>query len=325
MRAACYSEVGPAARVLRVEEVETPEPGPGQVRVRVAFHGVNPTDVKRRAGDRGPPPFDRMIPGYDAAGEIDAVGQGIGSGRVGERVWVWEGVHRKWDGTAAEYVVVPDSRAMALPPAADFELGASLGVPGITAAHALRLGGEIEGQVVIVTGGAGAVGLSAVAIAAHRGARVLATVRDPDLREVARDAGAEVVTGADPTEIETAVKDLTSGKGAAAMLDVDLGAHLARSWRWVANNGTIASYGSASNPSPTLDWPKFMYRNIAIRGVAIFEVPEQAKITASQDVQAALAAGRMPRRIASVHPLEDVAKAHERQENRPRGKVLVQL
>lgn len=326
MKAAIYEATGPAAEVLAIGEVPDPSPDRGEVLVRVAMHGVNPTDCKRRAGARGPLPYDRIIPGYDAAGVIEAVGPDVSRARVGQRVWVWEGAHHKWDGAAAELVTVPETRAMPLPEGADFAMGASLGVPGMTAAHALRLGGPLKGEVVLVTGGAGAVGLSAVAIGAHMGARVIATVRDEARREDALAAGAEAVVPADQESIEAKVKEMTGGKGVRCMVDVDLGAHLSRSWRWVAINGTIASYGSASDPAPTLDWPKFMYRNIAIRGVAIFEVPEEDKLEAAALVQAALEEGRLARRIDSTFPLDEIAKAHERQEDgRPRGKVLVEI
>lgn len=326
MKAAIYQTTGPAPDVLTTAEVPTPEPGPGEVRVRVHVHGVNPTDCKRRAGARGPIPHDRVIPGYDAAGVIHAVGADVDPGRVGQRVWIWEGAHQKWDGAAAEFVVVPDSRAMPLPDSADFALGASLGVPGMTAAHALRLGGPLAGETVLVTGGAGAVGCAAVAIAKHMGAQVIATVRDEARRADAEAAGADAVVGGDLKEIEARVKQLTGGAGVRCMVDVDLGAHLERSWRWVAINGTLSSYGSASDPAPTLDWPKFMYRNIAIRGVAIFEVEEADKRAAAAAVQAVLEAGAFPHRVDSTYAFDDIAQAHARQEEgRPRGKVLVEI
>lgn len=326
MKAAIYESTGPATEVLRVVDMADPAPGAGEVLVRVAMHGVNPTDCKRRSGDRGPMPHPQVIPGYDAAGVIAAVGEGVDAARVGERVWVWEGAHLKWDGAAAELVRVPASRAMPLPDVSDFELGASLGVPGMTAAHALRLGGDLDGEVVLVTGGAGAVGQAAVALAAFHGARVIATVRDAGRREDAAAAGAEAVISGDPEEIGATVKEMTGGAGVKTMVDVDLGAHLARAWRWVAVNGTISSYGSASDPKPTLDWMKFMYRNIGIRGVAIFEVPEADKTAAAAMVQKTLEAGRMPRRIEAVVPLEEIGKAHDIQEKgRPRGKVLVKI
>ncbi|MEM6742896.1 MAG: NADPH:quinone reductase [Pseudomonadota bacterium] len=324
MRAAVYETAGPAAEVLRLIDVEAPEPGSGEVRVRVVRHGVNPTDVKRRAGARGPLPFPRMIPGYDASGEIDAVGEGVDRARVGERVWVWEAAHRRWDGAAAEMTCVPASRAMPLPAPLSWDQGAALGVPAITAAPSLRLARPLGDDWALVIGGAGAVGAAAVALAKHMGARVIATVRDRERIADAEAAGADVVVAPEHDRIEEAVKDCTGGAGVRCMVDVDLGAHLSRSWRWVAQNGTIASFGSASDPAPPLDWAKFMYRNIALRGVAIFEVPEPDKRAAAASVQDALEAGRLSPVIDVALPLDRIVEAHERQESgRPRGTICV--
>ena len=324
MRAAFYTETG-GPEVLQVGEVENPVPGPGEILVRVAASGVNPTDWKRRAGQRGPLPYPRIIPGYDAAGTIEAAGPDVDATRAGSRVWVWEGAHGKWDGTAAELVRVPASRALPLPDRVSFDEGACLGVPAITACHSLLLAAPLDGETVIVTGAAGAVCNYAVQLAKAMGATVLAVVRGGEEREEdARSAGADVVVNTDRDDFRKAALELTAGKGARAMVDVDLGAHLGFSWRIVAQNGTIASFGSATDPRPVLDWPKFMYRNIAIRGVAIFEVPEPAKLAAAGFVQKCLDEGRLWHRIDSRYPLDRIAEAHRRQESgRPRGKVIV--
>jgi NADPH:quinone reductase len=323
MRAAFYTETG-GPEVLQVAEVEDPVPGPGEVLVRVAASGVNPTDWKRRAGHRGSLPFPRMIPGYDAAGTIEAVGPEVDA-EVGARVWVWEGAHGKWDGTAAELVRVPASRAMPLPEGVSFDEGACLGVPAITACHSLLLAAPLEGETVIVTGAAGAVCNYAVQLAKAMGARVLGVVRGPqDREEDARRAGADLVVNTDREDFRTAALAFTDGQGARCLVDVDLGAHLDFAWRIVAQNGTIASFGSGSNPTPVLDWPKFMYRNIAIRGVAVFEVPEPAKLAAAGFVQRCLEQGRLWHRIDSRWSLDQIAAAHRRQETGcPRGKVIV--
>jgi NADPH2:quinone reductase len=327
MRAAFYERTGPAREVLQVGEVDDPAPGPGEVLIRVRIHGVNPTDVKRRAGQRGALPFRRVIPGYDAAGVIEAVGEGVDPARVGQRVWAWECAHLKWDGAAAELVRVHASRAMPLPEHASFADGASLGVPAITACHALMLAGPLRDETVVVTGAAGAVGNYAVQLAKRMGATVIAAVRGaPDREEDAARAGADRVVNTDRESLKEVALEVTGGAGARAMLDVDLGAHLDFAWRIVAQNGTIASYGSASNPRPVLDWPKFMYRNIRLCGVAIFEVPEEAKLRAAAYVAQALRAGALWHRVDSRWPLARIAEAHDRQESgRPRGKVLVEV
>jgi NADPH2:quinone reductase len=323
MKAAWYETAGPAAEVIRIGEIDDPVAGPGEVVVATRVHGVNPTDWKRRSGQRGPLATARVIPGYDAAGIIEAAGPGVDPSRVGERVWVWEAAHGKWDGAAAQRVRVAQTRAMPLPPNASYEDGASLGVPALTACHALMLGGPIDGETVVVTGAAGAVCNYAVQLAKRMGAVVIATVRGDDTRrDDASRAGADhVVT---PEQLEESVLDLTWGKGARTMVDVDLGAHLGRAWRYVAPNGTIASFGSASNPKPALDWSNYMYRNIRICGVAIFEVPEEAKRRAARFVQESLEAGALFHRVDRTFPLDQLAAAHDHQQyGRPRGKVLV--
>ncbi|MDH3667985.1 MAG: NADPH:quinone reductase [Paracoccaceae bacterium] len=327
MRAAFYEETGAPADVLQVGEVDDPVPGDGEILVRVHVHGVNPTDCKRRAGQRGRLPFARVVPGYDGAGVIEAVGEGVDPNRIGQRVWLWEAAHRKWDGAAAELVCLPASRAMPLPGDASFSDGASLGVPAITACHALMLGGPVGGGTVLVTGAAGAVCNYAVQLAKRMGATVIGTVRGEDDRaDDVRRAGADHVVNTDRESLKEIALDLTSGTGVRTMIDVDLGAHLDYAWRIVAQNGTIASFGSASNPAPAIDWPKFMYRNIRLNGVAIFEVPEAAKQRAVAFVQESLEARDLWHRADSRYPLDAVAEAHQRQETgRPRGKVLVEI
>lgn len=327
MKAAYYEATGTAREVFRCGEIADPEAGSGEVVVRVHVHGVNPTDCKRRGGQRGALPFPRVIPGYDAAGVIESVGAGVDPARVGQRVWAWECANRKWDGGAAERVRVPASRAMPLPDAVSFDDGASLGVPAITACHSLMLGGALGGETVIVTGAAGAVCNYAVQLAKRMGATVIGTVRGDDGRaEDAKRAGVDHLVNVEKESLKDAALDLTGGNGVRCMVDVDLGAHLRDIWRIVAQNGTVASFGSASNPKPELDWPKIMYRNIRLCGVAIFEVPEAAKMAAASYVQGALEAGALWHRVDSRWPLERIAEAHERQEaGRPRGKVLVDV
>jgi len=327
MKAAWYEDLGAARGVLRVGEIEDPVAGSGEVVIRVHVHGVNPTDCKRRSGQRNKLPFPRVIPGYDAAGVVESVGAGVDPGRIGQRVWAWECAHGKWDGAAADRVRVPASRAMPLPGGASFGDGASLGVPAITACHALMLGGPLAGETVIVTGAAGAVCNYAVQLAKRMEATVIAVVRGTEDRaEDARRAGADHIVNTDRESLKEAVLDLTGGKGVRTMIDVDLGAHLDFAWRVVAQNGTIASFGSASNPKPVLDWPKIMYRNIKLCGVAIFEVPDDAKQRAANFVQESLEAGALWHRNDSRFALDEIALAHERQETgRPRGKVLVDL
>src|SRR5580693_5273589 len=193
VKAALYDRYGPARQVLRVEDVERPEPGPGEVRVRVEFSGVNPTDWKSRSGATPRPIDGFQIPHHDGAGVIDAVGAGVDPGRIGQRVWTWlAAASRKW-GTAAELAVVPAQQAVALPDGVSAELAASLGVPALTAHRCLFADGPVAGKTVLVAGGAGAVGHFAIELAKFAGARVAATVSGPAKGELAARAGADLV------------------------------------------------------------------------------------------------------------------------------------
>jgi NADPH:quinone reductase len=193
MRAAIYDQTGPAREVLRVADVDRPEPGPGEVRVRIHLSGVNPTDWKSRAGATPRPIEEFQIPDQDGAGVIDAVGEGVDPGRVGQHVWVWfAAAGQRW-GTAAEWTVVPGERAVRLPSAASMELGACLGVPAMTAHRCLFADGPVDGKTVLVAGGAGAVGHFAIELAKRAGARVVTTVSSQEKAELAAAAGADLV------------------------------------------------------------------------------------------------------------------------------------
>ena len=193
MRAALYDRYGPAGDVLKVEEIEPPEPGPGEVRVRIAVSGINPTDWKSRAGATPRPIDGFQIPHHDGAGVIDEVGEGVDPGRRGERVWLWlAAAGRRW-GTAAQWTVVPQRQAVRLPDGISPELGASLGVPAMTAHYCLFADGPLDGKTVLVAGGAGAVGHFAIELAKHAGAKVITTVSGPQKAELAARAGADYV------------------------------------------------------------------------------------------------------------------------------------
>ncbi len=190
MRAAIYESFGPAAEVLKVVEIERPEPGPGEVRVRVRVSAVNPTDWKSRNAGQGELPFPFLVPNQDGAGEIDAVGEGVSEDRVGERVWLYFAAYKRQYGTAAQWICLPQEQAVALPADAGFDLGASLGIPALTAHRCLFADGPLDGLTVLVAGGAGAVGHYAIELARRAGARVISTVSSDEKAALARAAGA---------------------------------------------------------------------------------------------------------------------------------------
>src|SRR5512147_3116080 len=194
MRAAFYERTGPAAEVLTIGELPTPSPAANEVRVKLAWSGVNPSDVKSRAGLRSRQlAFPRIVPHSDGMGVVEAVGAGVDATRIGERVWVWNGAWGRASGTAAQSIVLPARQAVPLPPGTPDEAGACLGIPALTALHAVLMAGGVSGQAVLVAGGAGAVGHYAVQFAKQLGARqVIATVSSEEKAQIVREAGADL-------------------------------------------------------------------------------------------------------------------------------------
>src|SRR3954451_23990549 len=251
MLAARYERTGPADEVIVVGEVPTPDPGPGQVRVRIAFSGVNPTDYKSRGSASAGVEGDFQVPNQDGSGTIDAVGEGVDAGRVGERVWVFFAARgRRW-GTAAEYTVLPAEHAVPLPENASFELGASIGIPAMTAHRCLFADGPIRGGTVLVAGGAGAVGRSAIELARWGGAsNIVATVSSDEKAKIARDAGA---TATVDYKANYAVEQLkrAAPDGVDRVVELSLGHNLALDVAGAAPHCVITSYANEGG-DPTL-------------------------------------------------------------------------
>jgi NADPH:quinone reductase len=320
MRAALYRRTGPAADVLRVEEIERPQPGPGEVLVRVRASGVNPTDYKSRAGMTPRAIDDFQIPHQDGAGIIEAVGPGVDPGRVGERVWLWLAAHgRRW-GTAAEWTVVPDRHAVTLPDGASFELGASLGIPALTAHYCLFADGPVEGKTVLVAGGAGNVGHFTIELAKRAGARVIATVSSHEKAALAEKAGADLVVKY--TMADAAQKVDAFARDVDRVIEVALGANLALDLAVSRAGTTIVTY-AAEAAEPVLPVRECMTANVMLRFMLLYTLPADALERAVADVSAALAAGDLT--VLPVHkfPLDGVVAAHEAAEAGVVGKIIV--
>ena len=320
MRAAVYRGTGAARDVLRVEEVARPEPGPGEVLVRVHASGVNPTDFKTRAGATARPVDEFQIPHHDGAGVIEAVGPGVDPARTGERVWVWLAAFgRRW-GTAAEYTVVPARQAVPLPDGVSFELGASLGVPALTAHRCLFADGPVAGKAVLVAGGAGAVGHFAVELARHAGGRVVATVSSPEKAELAAKAGADLVVNYRDAAAAGQLKAFAPVMD--RIVEVALGANLALDLAVSGPPTVVVSY-AADGPDPVLPVRACMTANVTLRFVLLYGVPAGALDAAVTGVSGALAAGALTELPVHRFPLSEVAAAHEAAEGGATGKVLV--
>ncbi|MBV9382570.1 MAG: NADPH:quinone reductase [Streptosporangiaceae bacterium] len=320
MKAALYTSTGPARQVLRVDEVDRPLPGPGEVLVRVHASGVNPTDWKARSGAFPRPVDGFQIPHHDGAGVIEAVGEGVDRARIGQRVWVWLAAHGTRWGTAAEWTVVPARQAMPLPDGVSFELGAMLGVPAMTAHRCLFADGPVTGKAVLVAGGAGAVGHFAIELAKWRGARVVSTVSTPEKAELARKAGADLVVNYRAADAADQVRGFAPV--ADRVVEVALGANLALDLAVSGPPTVIVTY-AADGPDPVLPVRSCMSVNVTLRFVLLYGVPAEALDAAAADVTAALSAGRLTELPVHRFPLADIATAHEAAERGVTGKVIV--
>jgi NADPH2:quinone reductase len=322
VRAASYDRTGPAAEVLRVAEVERPEPGPGEVRVRVHASGINPTDVKTRAGVTPRPIDGFQVPHHDGAGVIDAVGPGGPARRIGERVWVWFAANgRRW-GTAAEWTVVPERQAVPLPDGASFELGASLGVPAMTGHYCVLADGPVRGSTVLVAGGAGAVGHFAIQFAVWGGAEtVVATASGPAKAQLAQEAGAAHVVSYREPDAAGQIRAAAGGP-VDRIIEVALGANLPLDLA-VSRVGTTAVCYAAEPADPVLPVRACMTANVVLRFVLLYGIAAAALDEAVVDISAALRAGALSGLPAHRFSLDEIAAAQEAVERGVGGKVLV--
>jgi NADPH2:quinone reductase len=324
MKAAWYEKQGVAADVLIVGEMRDPEPLAGELRIRIAFSGVNPGDVKKRQDSFGlGMPYPRVIPHSDGSGIVDAVGDGVSREWIGRRVWCYGAQSYRPFGTAAEYTVVPLRQVAQLPKGSSLEQGACLGIPGITAHRAVHVGGSVEGRTVLVQGGAGAVGACAVQLAHRAGARVIATCRSESDKETASRAGADEVllTGEKLAErIRASAPD-----GVDHIVEVAFAANINTDVAVLAQGGSIATYATNAPKAEIPVW-QLVFVNAKLFFVGSDDVPAEAKIDACRDLNEALEAGWRGLDIAEILPLDQIARAHELVEHPVKpGRVIVAI
>lgn len=312
MRAAFYERNVPARDVLQVMDVPRPEPQAGEVRVRLASSGVNPSDVKSRANLRGSGmPFARVIPHSDGAGTIDAVGAGVPAARVGERVWTWNAGWRRAFGTAAQCVTLPAEQAVALPENIDFAAGACLGIPALTALHAVRMDGGVAGKSVMVTGGAGAVGHYAIQMAKLAGAsQVIATVSGEAKAKLALAAGADLTLNYKEEDVAARVLVATDGEGVDRIIDMDFAANVGMDFNAVAAEGDVVVYGSG-RPDIAVPFFPAILKNVRVRFFIVYNLTREDRQAAIAQLTEWLARGQLAHKVALRLPLEQIAQAHE--------------
>jgi NADPH:quinone reductase len=322
MIAAWYDRQGPPAEVLQVGELPAAEPGPAEVRVRLTLSGANPGDMKKRQAWLGSPmAFPRIVPHSDGAGVIEAVGSGVGRDRLGRRVWVYGAQSYRPFGTAAQTTVVPGALAVDLPDAVSDEMGACLGIPGITAHRAVFADGPVSGQTVLVHGVRGSVSSLAAQLARWAGATVIGTVRtDAEAGQVSPGTADHIVSL--QSDAAAAIRRLAPD-GVDRIIEVALSANADTDAAVVRNGAVLAAYASPKDRPELPFWP-MLFANVTIRLLGSDDFPAEAKDAAARDLTEAAARSALSAAVAEVIPLAQIAAAHELIESgRARGRVLV--
>jgi NADPH2:quinone reductase len=327
MKAAFYEKTGPAAEVLVLGDLPVPEPAAGEVRVRIEWSGVNPSDVKSRMGLRSKVmPFPRVIPHSDGSGVVDAVGEGVPRSRVGERVWLWNAAWGRPHGTACEFVCLPQAQAVTLPEGVSGEAGACFGIPALTALHAVLMDGGVAGKTVLVAGGAGAVGHYAVQMAGQLGAaRVIATVSTPEKAALARAAGADDVVFYKTEPLAERVLALTNGIGVDRIIELDLAGNAQANVQMLRMGGECVAYGSAA---PAMELPFFplISRNLQLKFFIVYNLAPADRERAVATLTPMLRRGMLQHNVSARLPLAQIAQAHALVEGgRANGNVVLQV
>ena len=311
MQAAWYEAIGSAEEVLHVGKIDDPSPLEGEVLVEIKASGVNPSDVKTRAGARGELQFPRIIPHSDGGGIIVEVGEGVSEDRIGERVWIWNGAFGRAYGTCAELMALSSSQAVAMSEDVSFETAACLGIPASTAYYGVFSDGSVENQTILITGGAGAVGFLGIQLAKWSGANVISTVSGHEKAIDAMSAGADLVVDYKTENVIEAVNDFTKGQGVDRILEVEFGGNLSVSEHVIKNNGVIAAYGSVAETNPALPFYNFMFKGVKLNTYLIYIVPEKDRADINKGITSALSDNALTPIIAESFNLSEIINAHQ--------------
>lgn len=327
MKAVWFEEFGEAKDVLIFGEQPLPEAEAGEVVVKLVTSSPNPSDVKKRNASF-PNLLDggHVIPHSDGAGVIVTVGDGVSEARIGERVWIYQAQYARRFGTAAELVSVPSTLAPSLPENASFEVGACMGIPAMTAHRAVFSGGDVKGQVILVTGGAGRVGFYAIQWAAMAGATVIATASNKEDQEACLAVGADFVVNHRDDDWPEKLLSITNGRKVDRVVEVEFATNIEKVLEVIKIGGTIATYSSGSNLNPVIPFYRMMFMDLTVYMAIVYAMPEDAKQSAIRDINRALTDGKLVHRIAAVIPFKECAKAHELIESgNVKGSVVVRI
>lgn len=323
MRAAYYEANGSARDVLKVGDIATPQAGPGEVRVKLATSGVNPSDVKARAGSRKIA-WPQLVPHSDGAGVIDQVGDGVPKSRIGERVWVYNGQWKRPFGTAAEYIALPADKAVKLPDKVSFEDGACLGIPAMTAYHAVALSEIGKGSTVLVAAGAGAVGQFVIQFAKAAGATVLTTISSPEKAAAAKDVGADHAIDYKREDVGERVAALTDRHGVDAIIEMDIANNAKYIPSAIKPKGNVVIYGTSA-PQATIPSGFSILNSTRYQFMLVYEITPAEFQSAIAAINSGFERGALKNRVGQVFALDDVVAAHEAVERGSFGNVVLKI
>ncbi|MCV7134927.1 NADPH:quinone reductase [Mycobacterium hodleri] len=337
MKAIVYHQPGDP-RVLGYLERPMPQAAAGQVRVRIEVSAVNPTDVKARQAAGATLPACGQVPHQDGAGIIDQVGEGVSAQRLGERVWIWDAAWRRSEGTAQQFLTMPSDQAATLPTSVSFDVGASLGIPALTAHRALTAHpaaegplrpGALSGMTVLVAGGAGVVGHAAIQLARWAGAEVHATVSGPEKSALALAAGACETIDYRRQDVAAVLRE-HQPRGADVVVEVDPTHNLVADTALLAERGVIAVYGADPGRPVTVPAHTLLLNDSRVQFVFTYLTPRPVKLASVRAVSAAASDGALE--VGQEHGLPmhryrlaDTAAAHTRMEEGVVGRVLIDV
>ena len=315
MKAVWYTKTGNASDVLQIGELDDPLPNAGEVLVKIKASGVNPSDVKIRAGARGELQFPRVIPHSDGAGEIVDVGEGVDKNRIGERVWIWNGAFGRADGTCAELISLPEFQAVKINNEVSYESAACMGIPASTAYYGLLANGPIKNKTVLISGGAGAVGFYGIQIAKLSGANVITTISNDEKAEIANNAGADKVINYKNENVLEEIMEYTENDGVDRIFEVEFGGNLPINEKIIKPNGVIAAYGSMAEMEPKLPFYNLMFKGVKIDTFLIYSIEKKFREELLNGLSELLNQNSLKHMISQTYSIDDVVNAHEAMES----------
>ena len=315
MKAVWYTKTGNASDVLQIGGLDDPLPNAGEVLVKIKTSGVNPSDVKIRAGARGELQFPRVIPHSDGGGEIVDVGEGVDRNRIGERVWIWNGAFGRADGTCAELISLPEFQAVKINNDVSYESAACMGIPASTAYYGVLANGPVKGKTVLVSGGAGAVGFYGIQIAKLSGANVITTISSDEKAEIANNAGADKVINYKNENVLEEIMEYTENDGVDRIFEVEFGGNLPINEKIIKPNGVIAAYGSMAEMEPKLPFYNLMFKGVKIDTFLIYSIEKKYREEILNGLSKLLNQNSLKHMISQTYSIDDIVSAHEAMES----------